>query len=53
MALVEVQTSYLSEKDIVYRPCTPEEFREHTANCMTIFAEAVRKAAEEAAAAEK
>ena len=53
MALVEVKTSYLSEKDIVYRPCTPEEFKERTTNCMNIFAEAVRNAAEEAAAAEK
>lgn len=48
-----VHTSYSSYKDVTYRKCTPEEFRETTLKSMTAFAEAVRDAAKKAEAADK
>lgn len=49
MAIVSIPTEYLSEKDMVYRPCTPEEFHATVMKNMTVFAEVVGNAAEKAA----
>ncbi len=49
MAIISIPTEYLSEKDMVYRPCTPEEFHAAAMKSMTAFAEVVGNAAEKAA----
>ena len=48
-----VHTSYASYKDVTYRKCTPEEFRDVTTKSMTAFMAAVRDAAKKAKAADK
>lgn len=54
MAIVEIPTEYLSEKDMVYRRCTPEEFHATVMNSVKCFAEALGNATEKAEnAAEK
>lgn len=49
MAIVSIPTEYLSEKDMVYRPYTPEEFHATVMSSVKCFAEVVGKAAEKAA----
>lgn len=53
MAIVEIPVSYISEKDIVYRKCTQEEFHRVTMNIMTTVLMAVRSALEKAEDADK
>lgn len=53
MAIVEIPVSYISEKDIVYRQCTPEEFHRVTTNSMTNILKGVCAAIEKAEKADK
>ena len=53
MSAKPIPVSYISEKDIVYRKCTPEEFHRVTMNSMTTVLMAVRSALEKAEDADK
>lgn len=53
MSAEPIHVSYLSEKDIVYRKCTPEEFHRVTTNSMTTVLQAVCSALEKTEDADK